>query len=171
MPITLSTSVGSEARNQIMGALESTGEPMTTSQLYPHVTVIKSINDLSTIIKMMIDNGDIVRSDDKVKVDGMLKWTYRLRERTILSEDEIDRLESELVKEIDDAPATMVTADQEGTDPLFAVIDQLPLSVWVPDGMQRAARLRRLAGRLEAAAPDLAAELYEDASILEDLAA
>lgn len=53
-------------------------------------------------------------------------------------------------------------------DPICKAIDRLPIGS-IQRGRERAARLRHLAARLESVGPDVAADLYETASILERL--
>jgi len=65
------------------------------------------------------------------------------------------------------APAAAPAPDD---DPICRAIDRLPVGI-IQDARPRAARLRRLARRLEHTAPDVAADLHETAAILEARAA
>ena len=170
MGISVGFGRGKEIRDHVLAHFAANPcAVLTAKQIFDHLDTVEHRTDLADALRQMVALGEMALGDERQPGEpgGMsgpcarAVKSYRLPDAApALTAQEREQLEAVLAAEIDPPTA----------DPLFAVIDQLPI-VTLPDARQRAARLRHLAGRLEAAAPVLAAELYEDATILEDLAA
>lgn len=77
MAMSTTSPVYREARAQVLALLRDIGQPMVTKAIFPHITVVQNLNDLSTVLNLMTTQGYIQRGP-KIKHENQLKNSYQL---------------------------------------------------------------------------------------------
>lgn len=77
MPMSTTSPLYQEARSQVLATLRATAAPLVTKDIFSRITVPENINDLSTVLNLMIAQGDL-RRGPKLKHEGSTKHSYEL---------------------------------------------------------------------------------------------